>query len=147
MMFQSLLKKCGRFLSKLVVNRAEGDNVDNEILHTIRRECPNIQEIDIGLHEIRGKNDIETIKPIFSKLKKFYLSIDKRDIFDEDLIELFKLNKNIEVLDLFLNKRLTIDILYALPCETIRELLLSRLQTCPLHIICNVSRDLYYFLF
>ena len=142
--FEKLLKKCGRFLTHLVLDNCA--MVKSNIVNLLIRECPNLQDINFNDHDIHDDNInyfIEDIKPVFHKVKNFHCGFDYK-VTDEDLKKLFSINDKLE----YLNLRLTEDIytftfLDALPNETIRELIVN--SDIPLHRIVYVSLFMFKF--
>ena len=142
-MFESVLKRCGRFLKNLVFGKYWiAKWMDQPIVNAIIKECPNLQNIEGGCQNFRNKSDIEIIKPIFHKLKNCYCSLStlSNNINDEDLKSLFVRNQKLERLAICSNKK-TIDgsFLSALPSETIKELVFEDANYIKLHKICQVS--------
>ena len=144
--FEMLLRRCGRFVNHLVFNGrlffSNDVEVDNQIIKLITNECQNLKDIEISCKIIKDRNDFEVIKPIFSKFTKLGIKIDKCDVKDEDLRDLFASNKKLKCLEIFADAKSTItaDVLYLLPCETIKTLKLHYLQSTQLQI-CSVSID------
>ena len=90
------------------------------------KECPNLKDVEIGHLTFESQNDIEIIKPIFDKVTKLNLSINESDINDEDLKGLLAINKQLEYFDVSnSNEKITANVLHALPCGTIRKLVLT----------------------
>ena len=119
--FKRVLKRCGRFLTHLVFETCK---VNNDIVNLVRRECPNLQDIDFSNDSITNKNYIQDIKSIFDKAKKCIFAFDFK-VTDEDLKTLFSLNDKLEYLDIyFIEDSHSFTFLNELPHETIRELII-----------------------
>ena len=133
--FESVLKRCGRFLKNLDFDNCK---VNKNIVDLIRRECPNLKNIDFDdCYQIYKKNDIEDIKPIFNKVKKFNAEFQCK-VTDKDLKNLFSTNDKLEYLNLnFCRKVYTSTFLDALPYETLKELIIY--SYIPLNRIFQVS--------
>ena len=141
MIFESLLKRCGRYLTKLIVDSYSDSQkcikVDNHIVNMIRRYCLYLQEINIGFRSFESKDEVETIKPIFNKMKKIEC-IFWYNVSNEELKEFFSLNSQLEYLSIYLEMTmLDMDFFDTLP-QTITKLTI-RMRNVPLHRICHVS--------
>ena len=133
--FESVIKICGRFLTHIDLSKF----LNQGVLNLIKTECPNVQNIDFNdcYYWVNKKNDIEDIKPIFNKVRKFKANFRFR-VTDEDLKIFFSMNDKLEYLNLCLDRDLsTFTFLDALPHKTLRELIIH--ADIPLHIISHVS--------
>ena len=146
--FEILLKRCGRFLWHLVFDGAmhysNDVEIENQILEIITNECQNVKRIEIGYKLLKDRNDFEAIKPIFNKLTKFGFQIGEFDITDKDLKDLFESNRKLECLEIrcHSNLKITAAVLYSLPCETIETLKVHHLKSNQLQI-CSVSINFF----
>ena len=126
--FSNILDRCGNFLTHLEILSADSPydyvKVDLPISNIIVAKCPNIQDIDIEysiLADYVRSEEVETIKPIFDKVKKFRCSF--RNIIDKKCVEdLFSLNNKMESLDISFREGTDVTVLNALPYKTMREL-------------------------
>ena len=95
-MLESALKRCGRFLMHLVFDVGIY-KVDNDILNLVRRECPNLQDIELTNHQSYNPNDVQAVKSVFDKVKKFKCSFED-EVTVGDLEDLFSVNEKLECL-------------------------------------------------
>ena len=134
--FESVLKRCGRFLTHLVLDNyyINDDDVD-----LIRRECPNLKYIDISEQQnFANKRDIANIKPIFDKVRRISCIIEK-GVTDGNLSNLFSTNDKLEYLEISIWKKFrSFTFLDALSHETIRELKIES-ENVSFDRICQVS--------
>ena len=142
-MFESLLRRCGRYLQHVDL---ECFKVNDQIVDIVKRECCNVQQINMGYQAVTSKNEIEMIKPIFKYFKKFELTLGNSDIDNEDLKNLLSLNEKLEHFDISDEGRITLNVLDALPSETIKELHIS-LKSTSIQSICYVSTYSFLLLF
>ena len=134
-MFVDVLKRCGKFLTRLVINLS---TVDSEILNLLKKKCPNLQDIDIIFRQdLKNKKDVETLKPIFDKVNCFNCLIGK-EIRDKDLKCLFSRNNKLVCFRIYLHYKETCTYFESLPHETIRELQIWSIGTS-FDRICDVS--------
>ena len=137
-MFQNVLKRCGRFLTQLHLWGL--DDHDKRIITTVAQECQNLRVIDLAYHRV-SRECIQTISTIFSNVKKFKLYYLQDDVNDEDLAYLFSLNKVLEHLTIRFSEYHVVkgNFLDTLSCDTIKELNLSGVGSISFDIICCVS--------
>ena len=90
--FEYVLKKCGKFLTRL--NLCEFNQIEDDInISIIANECPNLIDIDLGHC---SKKSIELIKPIFHNVEEFRIFV--KDVDDADLEKLLMLNKKLKTI-------------------------------------------------
>ena len=138
-MFEDVLKRCGRFLTKIDFDYR--NEVNDANVNTIRRECPNLQDIDLNCQSFWSRNEIETVIPVFNKVKKFNCRF-LYAVSNKDLKELFLLNDGLESLDIYFRMGIQFSIFDFLPNETIKELLINYEKN--VHRICKVSTVLIF---
>ena len=133
--FKKILERCGRFLKYLVF---EVSIVDKDIVDSVTRNCPHLQDIDlIKLQYYFGEDSLSSLKPIFDKVKKFNCAIGW-GVTDGDLQTLFAMNKKLESLQIYSwTDPDTYTFLDELPCETLREFTIK--SKVPFQRICQVS--------
>ena len=112
--FEKVLRRCGRFLTKLVIEVFKV-RVDREIIDTLIKECYNLKYLDMRLQSFAY------------------------DVNDEDLIDLFTPMQKLEHLAIKISDRVNTTFLYVLPCENIKELILLKPISVPFYKICHVS--------
>lgn len=144
-MFENLLKICGRFLKELDFSSdfipGDDNRLNERTVSSILKLCPNLQSIDIGNLCFQEEIPIETIKPIFSKVKKFHctIGIDEYVVSDDDLKNLFLLNEKLESLEISCYESMSGNFLEGLPRETLRELIINSSNCIHIDTICRVS--------
>ena len=142
--FESLLEKCGRFLTHFVFYDYE---VNEHSIYLVTSECPNLQVIDIMKHQLLlNAEDLQIVKLIFDKVRIFHCFIE--NVKDQDLKDLFSKNHKLEYLKIYLAGRINPNCLFlnALPCETMRVLIIDS-QDVPFHRICEVSHVFQFLTF
>ena len=146
------VEECSRLK---IAKGSEMHKLDDEFVDMIVEECPRLKNIDIGYQEFSYKREIDIIKRIFNKFKKLNCLLHMIDFDEEDLKVLFLSNKNLESLSMQSCKcmnfkckgKITSDLLYALPCETIKELKLTNIINSSLDKIFIVSKNAYNILY
>ena len=139
-MFLSILKRCGRYLTELIL--IYGHMLDEELVNMITKYCPQIQYIDLKDYYTFNKADIETVKPIFNLFRTFNCSL--RGMSNKESKKLFSLNKKLECLEINCNEALNGSFLFSLSRETMKELVLTTSQSIPFDRICHVSIETFY---
>ena len=153
--FEKLLRRCGRFLTHLDLDRCMDGLYDiemrSQIINVVTTECPNVLDFEMS-HSIRHENDLEIIEPIFKKFKKFcirwpvLINLSNRYIISEKLKTLFRSNKKLEWLEIDCEDfwHIKSDVLYSVPCETLKVLKLYNLYKSQLESL-SVSMHFFYF--
>ena len=121
-MFENVMKRCGRFLTKIAFEH--DSHVNDANVSTMTMECPKLQDIDLNWCVFRSRNEIDTIIPVFKKVKKFDCNFWYA-VSNEDLKELFLLNDSLECLKLDFDEEINFSIFDFLPNETIKELAIN----------------------
>ena len=141
-MFEKIVKRCGRFLTRLSLKFSTMDfNHKESILSIIANECTNLQYIDLGDYWLT-KKIIKLFQPNFHKVEIFKCDTD--DLDDKDLNELFLKNSKLQHL-----KIVTVDsdgsFLDSLSKETLTYLELLELHIDSMnYTLCTLIR-LYFF--
>ena len=148
--FEKLLRRCGRFLTHLDLDRCMDGLYDiemrSQIINMVTTECPNVLDFEMS-HSIRHENDLEIIEPIFKKFKKFCIRWpDNHYIRYEELKTLFRCNTKLEWLEIDRENYwgLKLDVLYSVPCETLKVLKLHNLYESQIESL-SVSMHFFYF--
>ena len=153
--FEKLLRRCGRFLTHLDLDRCMDGLYDiemrSQIINVVTTECPNVLDFEMS-HSIRHENDLEIIEPIFKKFKKFcirwpvLINLSNRYIISEKLKTLFRSNKKLEWLEIDCENYCNIksDVLHSVPCETLKVLKLHNLYESQIESL-SVSMHFFYF--
>ena len=145
-MLDSVLEKCGQFVTHIDLEEFEDSAaVNEEFVNIITKKCPNLQEIDDGCQCFCvGEIKIDILMPIVDKLKRITCDFDKdneiNEINDEDLGKLLLLNKKLESFDLFSNEILNGTFFDAMCGDSIKELYISIAKEIPFQTICRVSK-------
>ena len=134
--FENYLKENGKSLQSLRLT--EYGQWDEEILDLVLKECPNLQEVEIG-YQYLTKKSIEALKPVFDKIRKLQCSILKDDVDDEDLKNLFLKNEILEHLTIMTNRIVKGTFLDSLPRETMKELVVNYKRPAVVDNVCRVS--------
>ena len=137
-MFEGVLKRCGRFLTHLVLDTLE---VYSDIVNLVRRECPRLQDIDIINRQ--SFHNVEILKSIFNKVQKFSCIIVYQDA-EGTLKDLLSTNNKLEHLELYFPIEIfSFNFLEVLPQETIKELIIESLNIS-FNRICRVSLNFQF---
>ena len=112
--FGEVLRRCGRFLRKLVIE-VYNIRMDRQIIDMLIQECHNLRYLDMGYQSLAD------------------------DINDEDLIDLFTPMQKLEYLAIKTGDRVFGIFLYVLPCEHIKELRLLKPSFLSFSPFCYVS--------
>ena len=120
--FEKVLRRCGRFLTKLVIHVCKV-RMDRKIIDMLIQECRNLRYLDICFQSF------------------------SYDVNDEDLIDLLSPMQKLEHLAIKISDRLNTTFLYILPCESIKELRLHQPISVPFYKVCHVSMSYCVVLF
>ena len=121
-MSKAILERAGRYLIVIKFIKADFDPLNESICNMITEECPNLHLVEIGKQRL-DMQLLPTLKIIFSKIKKFEVHT-MFSVQDENLEELFKLNKRLEHLSIRFHSTIKGTFLNSLPHDTLKELII-----------------------
>ena len=124
---EKILKKCGRFLKELVIDKNLKLEMNIDVASKILKQCDKLENVDLGYYQFNKRSDLLATKAFVHKFKKMHCTFypGAEDANDDDLKNLLMLNKTLESLTINPSCNMNGDFLSALPSKTIKKLFLE----------------------